>query len=155
MAVLRRDRHLEDAADDHAILQHIVIVLVPADRRAFQDQRCHLRSSPTVTRAKSARSTHRTNWDGPVRHSAGVIAKATPAAAANRALSTSWSSSHATRLARDATANITTSSAVRGSAIGPGPIFLCLRSLHRRRIRALEIKPSCSSIGDLAFPAPS
>ena len=61
------------------------------------------------------------NGDGPVPHSEGVIAKATPAATANRVLSTSWSSSHAIRLARDATAKITASSRLRGSAIGPGP----------------------------------
>src|SRR5262245_60762764 len=73
-----------------------------------------------MTRAKSSCSiASPTNRDGPVRHSAGLIANATPAAAANRALSTSWSSSHATRLARDATAKIITSSEWRGSAIGP------------------------------------
>src|SRR5215475_6450513 len=42
--------------------------------------------------------------------------KAAPAAAANRPVSTSWSSSHAMRLARDETTKIAASS--RGSAIG-------------------------------------
>src|SRR5262245_13668354 len=41
-AALRRNRHLEDAADDDAVLQHVVVLLVVADWRALQDQRGHL-----------------------------------------------------------------------------------------------------------------
>src|SRR5262245_17721412 len=36
------------------VFQHVEVVLVPANRPAFQEQRCHLRSSPTATRAKSS-----------------------------------------------------------------------------------------------------
>src|SRR5262245_52539704 len=36
--ILRRDRHLEDTADDNAVLEHVEVVLVPADRRASQEQ---------------------------------------------------------------------------------------------------------------------
>src|SRR5262245_51046451 len=39
MTVLGRNRHFEDATDDLAVFEHVVIVLIPADRRAFEDQR--------------------------------------------------------------------------------------------------------------------
>jgi hypothetical protein len=39
--ILRRNGHLEDAADSDAILQHVIVVLVPANRRALEDQRGH------------------------------------------------------------------------------------------------------------------
>jgi hypothetical protein len=38
-AVRRRDRHLEDAADDDAVLEDAVILRVLTDRIAFEDQR--------------------------------------------------------------------------------------------------------------------
>src|SRR5262245_62170302 len=41
--VLRRDRHLEDAADDLAVFEHVEVVLIPADGRAFEDQPGHRR----------------------------------------------------------------------------------------------------------------
>src|SRR5262245_35068101 len=42
-AVLRPSRHLEDTADELAIREHIIVVVVPADRRAFEYQlRCLL-----------------------------------------------------------------------------------------------------------------
>src|SRR5262245_40249262 len=63
-------------------------------------------------------------------HSEGVIAKATPAATANRVLSTSWSSSHAVRLARDATAKITARSRLhRVPPSAPAPTLFGLTSL--------------------------
>src|SRR5262245_15720138 len=36
--VFWRDRHLENATDDLAVFEHVEVVLVPADRRAFEDQ---------------------------------------------------------------------------------------------------------------------
>src|SRR5262245_30204039 len=42
-AVLRPNRHLEDTADELAIREHVIVVVVPADRRAFEYQlRCLL-----------------------------------------------------------------------------------------------------------------
>jgi hypothetical protein len=37
--VLWRNRHLENAADDDAVLHHVVVVLVPTDWCAFEDKR--------------------------------------------------------------------------------------------------------------------
>ena len=59
-AIRRCNRHLEDAADDHAILQHVVVVLVPADRRALENElarrRC-LGAAPRMATALSAKKT--------------------------------------------------------------------------------------------------
>src|SRR5262245_43292265 len=38
---LRRSRNREDAADDHPVLQHVVVLLVVADGRALEGQRGH------------------------------------------------------------------------------------------------------------------
>src|SRR5262245_54164902 len=88
-AVLRGDWYLEDAADNDAVLHHIKVILIPPNGGSLQDQ---WSTGAFLERHPS--------------HSEGVIAKAMPAAAANRVLNTSWSSSQATMLARDATTKI-------------------------------------------------
>src|SRR5262245_62134190 len=39
--ILRRDWDLKDASYDHAVFEHVVVVLVPANWRALQDQWGH------------------------------------------------------------------------------------------------------------------
>src|SRR5262245_42014909 len=43
MTVLGRNRHFEDATDDLAVFEHVEVVLIPADGRAFEDQPGHRR----------------------------------------------------------------------------------------------------------------
>src|SRR5262249_41127133 len=56
MAVLWRDRDLKDAADDDTVLWHVVVVLVPTDWRAFDDERGHGQCLDQVNITKRARS---------------------------------------------------------------------------------------------------
>jgi len=49
MAVQRRDGHLEDAADDLVVFEYVEVVLIPADRRAFDDQLGHGVSPPGMS----------------------------------------------------------------------------------------------------------
>jgi hypothetical protein len=40
----------EDAADNYAVFEHVEVVVIPADRRAFEDQRRHGRFSDAARR---------------------------------------------------------------------------------------------------------
>src|SRR5262245_5474021 len=48
MTVLGRNRHFEDATDDLAVFEHVEVVLIPADGRAF-------RISPVIDELQLAR----------------------------------------------------------------------------------------------------
>jgi hypothetical protein len=54
LPILRRAGRHEDAADDDAVLDHVEVVLVPADRCVFEDQAGHRRAATMQSGCQSA-----------------------------------------------------------------------------------------------------